>query len=162
MNEIQVTLVGNIGGGDPELRFTPSGVAVCKFRMAQTPRKMKDGKWEDGEPTWVSVTVWRDLGEHVAETLRNGMRVIVLGNLSVRSYEDKDGNKRTSTEVDVIAIGPELTFATARVDKAAKSGGTGGGQQRATAADDPWAGATPAPAASRNAQGQPQAAAAPW
>lgn len=147
MNETQVTLVGNIGGGDPELRFTPSGVAVCKFRMACTPRTFDktSQQWKDGEASWYQVTVWRELGEHVAETLRNGMGVIVHGNLSVRQYEDKEGNKRQSIEVDAQAIGPELRWATAVVTKVTSSGGNGGGGQQ-RAADDGWGGAQPATA----------------
>src|SRR5688572_3950909 len=103
-NETTVTLIGNIGGGDPELRFLPNGTAVCKFRMAVTPRKFKDNQWEDGEPSWFQVTAWRNLGENVAESLRNGARVIVHGNLTVRQYE-VEGVKRTSTEVDALEVG---------------------------------------------------------
>lgn len=154
MNETQVTLVGNIGGGDPELRFLPSGVAVCKFRMACTPRKFKDNKWEDGEASWYQVTVWRELAEHVAETLRNGMGVIVLGNLSVRQYE-VEGVKRSSIEVDATAIGPELRWATAVVTKATSSG-SGGGQQRA--ADNGWGDAQPATARPAQSATPPSAA----
>jgi single-strand DNA-binding protein len=150
----QVTLNGNIGGGDPELRFLPSGVAVAKFRMACTPQKYnKDtGKWEDLEPSWYAVTVWRNQAENVAESLRNGDRVIVLGNLSVRVYEDKEGNKRTSTEVDAQAVGADLTFATAKVIKAAKSGG---GTSRAASGGDGWGDAKPAQARPAQAAANP-------
>lgn len=142
-NDIQVTLVGNIGGGDPELRFLPSGVAVAKFRMACTPQKLnkESGKWEDGEASWYNVTLWRKQAENAAETLRNGMRVIVQGNQTVRQYEDKDGNKRISVDIDATAIGPDLTFATAVVTKVAKSGGNG-----AARADSGWGDAQPAQA----------------
>jgi single-strand DNA-binding protein len=134
MNEIQVTLVGNIGGGDPELRFTTSGIPVAKFRMACTPR-VKDGtEWKDGEPSWYQITAWRALGENVAETLKNGQRVIVQGNLSVRSYEDKDGVKRTSTEVDATAVGPDLAFATAVVTKVKRTESASGGRSTAAPA----------------------------
>ena len=92
MNEPIVTLVGNLAG-EPELRFTPSGVAVCKFRMAQTPR-VKDGtEWKDGDPFWINVTAWRKLGENCTETLKPGMRVIVQGRLEQRSYDHKDGSQ---------------------------------------------------------------------
>jgi single-strand DNA-binding protein len=153
-NETQVTLVGNIGGGDPELRFLPSGVAVCKFRMACTPRRSQDGKWVDGEPSWFQVTAWRGLGENVAESLRNGDRVVVHGNLTVRQYEDKDGNKRTSTEVDAVEIGAAMTFATVAVTKVKRTGGgdTGGGRSTATRADDPWAGTEANAPAGQSAQ----------
>ncbi len=140
MNETLVTLVGNIGGGDPELRFLGNGTAVCKFRMAVTPRKFKDGKWEDQEPSWFQVTAWRSLGENVAESLRNGDRVIVQGNLQVRQYEDREGVKRTSTEVEALSVGADLTFATAKPVKAARSGGNGGGQR----SGDGWGDAQPA------------------
>lgn len=143
MNETQVTLVGNIGGGDPELRLTPSGVSVAKFRMAATPRKREGDKWVDGEPSWFSVTVWRQQAENVVNSLKNGMRVIVQGNLTIRNYETPDGKKGTSADVDATSIGVELTFATAVVTKAVKSGGSNGGQQRS---DDAWGGAQPAQA----------------
>lgn len=144
VNEIQVTLVGNIGGGDPELRLTPSGVPVCKFRMACTPRTFDKGssEWKDGEPSWYQITAWRALGENAAETLKNGMRVIVQGNLSVRGYE-KDGEKRTSTEVDATAIGPELAFSTAKVTKVSRSGGEAGGRTAAAPAARPAQSETP-------------------
>lgn len=133
------TLVGNIGGGAPELRLTPSGVSVGRFRMACTPRKRDGDKFVDGEPSWYTVNVWRDLAEHVAESLSNGDQVVVYGALSVRTYE-KDGERRTSTEVEAYAVGVSLQFATAKPVKAVKGGG---GRQQAAASDDPW-GDTPA------------------
>lgn len=154
MNETQVTLVGNIGGGDPELRFLPSGVAVAKFRMACTPQKLNrdTSKWEDQEASWYNVTLWRKQAENGAETLRNGTRVIVQGNLTVRQYEDKDGNKRTSIDVDATSIGLELTFVTATVAKNPKSGGGNGNRQQS--GGDGWGDAKPA------AQGRPAQSAA--
>jgi single-strand DNA-binding protein len=159
MNEPIVTLVGNLSG-EPELRLTPSGVPVCKFRMAQTPR-VKDGEgYKDGTPFWINVTAWRNLGENCAETLKPGMRVIVQGRLEQRTYDHKDGHKVTVVDMTADAVGPDLTWSTAVVSKVNRTGGETGGRSAATATDDPWAGA--APAANRNAQGQPQAAAAPW
>lgn len=140
MNDTQVTLVGNIGGGAPELRYLPSGVAVAKFRMACTPRKRGEGdKWVDGEPSWYNVTLWRKQAENAAESLSNGDRVIVQGNLTVRQYETEKG-KGTSVDVDATSIGVELTFATAKPVKA-PSNGSGG---RPTSADDGWGNAQPA------------------
>lgn len=149
MNEPVVTLVGNLAG-DPELRVTGNGVMVCKFRMAQTPRIKNGNEWKDGEPFWISVTAWRDLGENVAETLKAGMRVIVMGRLEQRSYDHKDGYKVTVVDLTADAVGPELSWATANVTKVSRTGGAAGGRSVAEAApDDPWAGA--APAAERNA-----------
>jgi len=162
VNETQVTLVGNIGGGDPELRFTPSGVAVAKFRMACTPRKRGEGeKWVDGESSWFSVTVWRQQAENVVESLRNGDRVIVQGNLQVRPYEDKEGVKRLSVEVDATSIGVELTFARAMPVKVAKSGGNG---ESSSGGDDGWGGASKTRPAQQQAQPKQQTAASddPW
>jgi single-strand DNA-binding protein len=120
LNEPVITIVGNLGS-DPEMRFTPNGVAVCKFSVAQTPR-VKDGtEWKDGEPSWFNCTAWRDLGEHCAESLTRGMQVVLLGRLTMRQYTDREGVKRVSADVEVDAIGPSLRFATAKVSKASAS-----------------------------------------
>jgi single-strand DNA-binding protein len=150
-----ITVIGNLTD-DPELRFTPSGAAVAKFRVASTPRYMdrQSGEWKDGEPLFLSCTVWRQAAENVAESLQRGARVIVSGRLRQRSYETREGEKRTVIELEVDEIGPSLRYATAKVQKMSRSGGggfgasgggTGGG---AGGFEDPWATATPAPASS--------------
>lgn len=146
--ETVVTLVGNLVD-DPELRFTPSGAAVAKFRMASTPRTFdkQSNEWKDGETLFLTCNVWRDPAEHVAESLQRGMRVIVQGRLRQRSYE-KDGEKRTVYEVEVDEVGPSLRSATAKVTKAQRTGGQGGQQQggqrqQAQQQGDPWASAGP-------------------
>lgn len=125
--ETQLTLVGNLVD-DPELRFTAQGVAVANFRVASTPRTFDraSGEWKDGESLFLSCSVWRQYAENVAESLQKGMRVIVQGNLKQRSYE-KDGQKRTVFEVDVLEVGPALRSASAKVSKNAPSGRGGGG-----------------------------------
>jgi single-strand DNA-binding protein len=159
--EIQITIVGNLTD-DPELRFTPSGAAVAKFRVASTPRMMdrNTNEWKDGEPTFLSCTVWRQAAENVAESLQRGSRVIVSGRLRQRSYETKEGEKRTVFEVEVDEIGPSLRYATAKVQRMSRSSGGGGGFGASGggnsggggfAAEDPWASA--APAASGNGGG---------
>ena len=157
--ETVITLVGNLVD-DPELRFTPSGAAVAKFRLASTPRTYDrtSGEWKDGESLFLTCNVWRQAAENVAESLQRGMRVIVQGRLKQRSYETREGEKRTVYEVDVDEVGPSLKSATARVNKTARgsggggsnggfgasgggnAGGNGGG---GVPADDPWAVATP-------------------
>lgn len=166
MNEPETTIVGNVGG-EPELRFTPNGHAVCKFSVAQTPRiKGADGAWKDGEPTWFNCTAWRELGEHVAESITRGMRVIIKGRFVLREYEAKDGTKGRSLDLEVDAIGPELRYATAVVSKAAKvAGGNGAGS---ASSGDQWGGATAerptatATAASAETQRAAQEPATPW
>ncbi|MEE1838149.1 single-stranded DNA-binding protein [Streptomyces sp. SP17KL33] len=159
--ETIITLIGNLVD-DPELRFTPSGAAVAKFRVASTPRifDRQSNEWKDGESLFLTCSVWRQMAENVAESLQRGMRVIIQGRLKQRSYEDREGVKRTVFELDVEEVGPSLLRATARVEKtrrnnegygnasasaspAANTGGgwNGGGQQQA-GGDDPWA--TPA------------------
>lgn len=120
MPDTHLTVVGNLVD-DPELRFTPSGLAVANFRVASTPRvKSASGDWEDGESMFLSCTVWRALADHVAESLSKGCRVILSGRLRVRSYEARDGSgRRTSWEVEVDDIGPSLSFATAVVTRVA-------------------------------------------
>ena len=138
-----ITLVGNLVD-DPELRFTPSGAAVAKFRIASTPRYLdkQTNEWKDGEGLFLTCNVWRQAAENVAETLQRGMRVIVQGRLKQRSYETKEGEKRTVYEVEVDEVGPSLRNATAKVNKTSRSGGVGGGFGQP--ADDPWATAAPA------------------
>jgi single-strand DNA-binding protein len=136
-NETVITVIGNLTD-DPELRFTPSGHAVAKFRVASTPRMFdkQSQEWKDGEPLFLSCSVWRDVAEHVAESLTRGARVLVVGRLRQRSYE-KDGQKRTVIELEVDEIGPSLRYATAKVDKADKS--SGGQASRSTAPEEaPW------------------------
>jgi single-strand DNA-binding protein len=135
-----ITLVGNLVD-DPELRFTPSGAAVAKFRVASTPRYMdrQTNEWKDGESLFLTCNVWRQAAEHVAESLQRGMRVIVQGRLKQRSYETKEGEKRTVFEVEADEVGPSLRNATAKVSKTTRSGGTGFGGNAQGAAEDPWA-----------------------
>ncbi|OBI39695.1 single-stranded DNA-binding protein [Mycobacterium colombiense] len=153
-----ITVVGNLTA-DPELRFTPSGAAVANFTVASTPRiyDRQSGEWKDGEALFLRCNIWREAAENVAESLTRGARVIVTGRLKQRSFETREGEKRTVFEVEVDEIGPSLRYATAKVNKASRSGGGGGGfgggggggsrQQSAPAssapADDPW-GSAPA------------------
>jgi single-strand DNA-binding protein len=163
--ETTITVVGNLTD-DPELRFTPSGAAVAKFRIASTPRTLdrQSGEWKDGEPLFLACNIWRDAAEHVAESLQRGARVIVQGRLRQRSYETREGEKRTVYELEVDEIGPSLRYATAKVQKMSRSGGGSGGgfgsgggggnrpQQQSggsgsgggSSFDDPWATAAPA------------------
>jgi single-strand DNA-binding protein len=143
-----ITIVGNLVD-DPELRFTPSGAAVAKFRIASTPRYMdkQTNEWKDGESLFLSCNVWRQAAENVAETLQRGMRVIVSGRLKQRSYETKEGEKRTVYEIEVDEVGPSLRSATAKVVKTQRGAGSGGfGGAGAAVDNDPWASAAPAPA----------------
>jgi single-strand DNA-binding protein len=146
--ETVITVVGNLVD-DPELRFTPSGAAVANFRIASTPRTFdrQANEWKDGEALFLSCSVWRQAAENVAESLQKGMRVIVQGRLKQRSYETREGERRTVVELEVDEVGPALAFATAKVTRASRSGGGysgGGGQSRPqSGGDDPWA--TPAP-----------------
>jgi len=165
--ETTITVVGNLTD-DPELRFTPSGAAVAKFRIASTPRTLdrQSGEWKDGEPLFLACNIWRDAAEHVAESLQRGSRVIVQGRLRQRSYETREGEKRTVYELEVDEIGPSLRYATAKVQRMNRSGGgsggsggsgggfgaSGGGNRPAGGGgggsnsnfDDPWATAAPA------------------
>ena len=142
-----ITIVGNLVD-DPELRFTPSGAAVAKFRIASTPRFLdkQTNEWKDGESLFLSCNVWRQAAENVAESLQRGMRVIVQGRLKQRSYETKEGEKRTVYEIEADEVGPSLRNATAKVAKTTRGGG-GGGFGAGTPDNDPWASASPAPAA---------------
>ena len=147
--DTQITVVGNLVD-DPELRFTPSGAAVANFRIASTPRTFdkQSNEWKDGEALFLSCSVWRQAAENVAESLQKGMRVVVQGNLRSRQYETREGEKRTVFEIEVDEVGPSLRYATAKVTRTQRQGGSsyGGGQQGggSAPADDPWA--TPAPA----------------
>jgi single-strand DNA-binding protein len=159
--ETTITVVGNLTD-DPELRFTPSGAAVAKFRIASTPRTLdrQSNEWKDGEPLFLACNIWRDAAEHVAESLQRGARVIVQGRLRQRSYETREGEKRTVYELEVDEIGPSLRYATAKVQRVSRSGGGGGGFGASgggggnrqpsgggggnTNFDDPWATAAPA------------------
>ncbi|MEV4381860.1 single-stranded DNA-binding protein [Streptosporangium sp. NPDC049644] len=139
-----ITIVGNLVD-DPELRFTPTGQAVARFRIASTPRFLDKttNEWKDGEGLFLTCNVWRQAAENAAESLQRGMRVIVQGRLRQRSYETKEGEKRTVYEVEVDEVGPSLRNATAKVNKTARQGG-GGGFGGGGPANDPWASATPA------------------
>jgi len=148
-----ITVVGNLTD-DPELRFTPSGAAVAKFRVASTPRFLdkQTNEWKDGDPLFLSCTVWRQAAENVAESLQRGARVVVTGRLRQRSYETREGEKRTVIELEVDEIGPSLRYATAKVQKMSRSSGGGGGFGSGGGNngggggnfDDPWASASPA------------------
>ncbi len=170
-----ITVIGNLTD-DPELKFTSSGVAVAKFRIASTPRFMdrQSGEWKDGDPLFLTCNVWRQAAENVAESLQRGARVVVVGRLRQRSYETQQGEKRTVVELEVDEVGPSLRHATAKVQKMQRSGGNGGygagsssggygsgggggysgggGGGGGGYADDPWASAAP---------GRPAGAAAP-
>lgn len=140
--DINVTVIGNLTN-DPELRFTPSGAAVASFTVASTPRVLDKAtnEWKDGEAMFLRCSVWRQYGENVAESLTKGARVIVTGRLKQRQYETREGEKRTSLELDVEEVGPALRYATAKVTRTTRGGGGGGfgGDSGGAPADDPWA-----------------------
>ncbi|OSM43489.1 single-stranded DNA-binding protein [Nesterenkonia sp. PF2B19] len=147
--ETIITVVGNLTA-DPELRFTPSGVAVANFVIASTPRNFdkQANEWKDGEALFVRCTVWRELAEHVAESLAKGTRLVAQGRLQANSFEDKEGNRRTAWELQVDEVGPSLRFATASVQRQGRGGGfngagasTGGGRPAEQAQPaDTWGG----------------------
>jgi single-strand DNA-binding protein len=149
--ETVITVIGNLTA-DPELRFTPSGAAVANFTVASTPRTFdrQSGEWKDGEALFLRCNVWRQAAENTAESLTRGMRVIVSGRLRQRSFETREGEKRTVMEMEVDEVGPSLRYATAKVNKATRQGGaSGGGGYGASgssgpAPDDPWSSAPPA------------------
>ncbi|GDY30893.1 single-stranded DNA-binding protein [Gandjariella thermophila] len=149
--ETTITVVGNLTA-DPELRFTPSGAAVANFTVASTPRTFdrQTGEWKDGEALFLRCNIWRQAAENVAESLTRGMRVIVSGRLRQRSFETKEGEKRTVIELEVDEVGPSLRYATAKVNKVSRAGAGGGGGgfggsgSSAAPADDPWGSAPPA------------------
>ena len=140
--ETVITVVGNLTA-DPELRFTPSGAAVANFTVASTPRTFdrQSGEWKDGEALFLRCNVWRQPAENVAESLTRGMRVMVSGRLRQRSFETREGEKRTVVELEVDEVGPSMKYATAKVTKTTRSGGSGYGQASAPSqgGDDPWA-----------------------
>jgi len=156
--ETVITVVGNLVD-DPELRFTPSGAAVANFRIASTPRTFdrQSNEWKDGEALFLSCSVWRQAAENVAESLQKGMRVVVQGRLKQRSYETREGEKRTVVELDVEEVGPSLKYATAKVARVQRSGGGGGYGSQGGGGDDPWA-SSPAQGGQSGAPsgGQPQ------
>jgi single-strand DNA-binding protein len=157
-----ITIVGNLVE-DPNLRFTPSGQAVASFRMASTPRffDRQTNDWKDGEALFLTCNVWRQAAENVAETLQRGMRVIVQGRLKQRSYETREGEKRTVFEIEADEVGPSLRNATCKVSKttrqrpggAGDSGPGGFGGQPQGGSDDPWA--TGPPGQSRHSDDPP-------
>ncbi len=152
--ETVITVIGNLTG-DPELRFTPSGAAVANFTVASTPRQFdrQSGEWKDGETLFLRCSVWRDAAENVAESLQRGARVVVNGRLVSRTFETKEGEKRTVMEMQVDEVGPSLRYATAKVNKTQRGGGGGfggpqggqgggfGGPQggQGGSQEDPWA-----------------------
>lgn len=139
--DIVVTVVGNLTN-DPELRFTPSGAAVASFTVASSSRYLDKAtnEWKDGEPTYLRCSVWRQYAENIAESLTKGTRVIVTGRLKQRSYETREGEKRTVMEVEVDDVGPALRYATAKVNRVQRQGGGFGAEGGSTgAAEDPWA-----------------------
>ena len=139
--ETVITVIGNLTS-DPELRFTPSGAAVASFTVASTPRTLDKAtnEWKDGEALFLRCSIWRQAAENVAESLQKGMRVIVQGRLQQRSYETKEGEKRTVIELQVDEIGPSLKYATAKVNRTTRGGGpSGSGGGFGAPADDPWA-----------------------
>jgi single-strand DNA-binding protein len=176
-----ITIIGNLTA-DPELRFTPSGAAVANFTVASTPRQFDrtSNEWKDGETLFMRCSVWRDAAENVAESLQRGARVLVSGRLKSRSYETKEGEKRTVIEMDVDEVGPSLKYATAKVNRTQRGTGGGGfnsggnaaaagGQSGGTAAgsggksapaEDPWATGPSVPA--NTGGGQPAGPQGGW
>lgn len=153
--ETIITVVGNLVD-DPELRFTPSGAAVANFRIASTPRTFdrQTNEWKDGEALFLSCSVWRQAAENVAESLQKGMRVVVQGRLKQRSYEDREGQRRTVVELEVEEVGPSLKYASAKVTRASRGSGGGSYGGGDSAGNDPWAASAPA-AQSAPAGGDP-------
>lgn len=143
--EVYTTIVGNLTA-DPELRFTQSGAAVVSFTVASTPRifDRQSGEWKDGDALFMRCNAWRQLAENVSESLFRGNRVLVTGRLKQRSFENKEGERRTVVELEVEEVGPSLRYATAKVSKVSRDGGEGGygGRQQsrgdAPPARDPW------------------------
>ncbi len=153
--ETIITVVGNLTA-DPELRYTQSGLAVANFTIASTPRSFDraSNEWKDGEALFLRASCWREFAEHVAGSLTKGTRVIASGRLKQRSYETKEGEKRTTIELEVDEIGPSLRYANATVTRA--PGGSGGGG-RGGAVEEPWAASPAAPAAGGDVWGAPGA-----
>jgi single-strand DNA-binding protein len=163
-----ITVIGNLTD-DPELRFTPSGAAVANFTIASTPRMLdkQTNEWKDGDALFLRCSIWRQAAENVAETLTRGARVVAQGRLVQRSYETREGEKRTVVELQVDEIGPSLRYATAKVSKTSRGGGGGGGggfgasgsgggrPSGGAGADDPWASSTPAGGGSSSFSDEP-------
>ena len=137
--ETTITVIGNLAA-DPELRFTPSGSAVANFTIASTPRTFdrQSNEWKDGETLFLRGSVWRESAENVAETLTKGTRVIAQGRLKSRSYETKEGEKRTVMELECDEIGPSLRFQTAKINRTQRTGDGGGAQRNQGGQNDPW------------------------
>lgn len=166
VGDTTITVVGNLTA-DPDLRFTPSGAAVANFTVASTPRvyDRQSGEWKDGDALFLRCNIWREAAENVAESLTRGSRVIVTGRLRQRSFETREGEKRTVYEVEVDEIGPSLRYATAKINKVSRGGGAGGfggggGAPAAAApsgappAEDPW-GSAPASGSFGGADDEP-------
>jgi len=153
--ETVITVVGNLTS-DPELRYTQNGLAVANFTIASTPRTLDRGsnEWKDGEALFLRASVWREYAEQVAGSLTKGSRVIAIGRLKQRSFETKEGEKRTSIELEIDEIGPSLRYATAQVTRTSREGGNGGAAPRGgQGATEPWAASAPASASSASAAG---------
>ena len=144
--ETVITVVGNLTS-DPELRYTQNGLAVANFTIASTPRNFDKATndWKDGDALFLRASVWREFAEHVAGSLSKGARVIATGRLKQRNYETKEGEKRTSFEIEVDEIGPSLRYATAQVTRT--TGGGGGSRGQVQGGDEPWAASAPADSA---------------
>lgn len=169
IGDTTITVVGNLTA-DPDLRFTPSGAAVANFTVASTPRvyDRQSGEWKDGDALFLRCNIWREAAENVAESLTRGSRVIVTGRLRQRSFETREGEKRTVYEVEVDEIGPSLRYATAKINKISRGGGGGGfgggggasapaapaAQSSAAPAEDPW-GSAPASGSFGGADDEP-------
>ncbi len=156
--ETMITVVGNLTD-DPDLRFTPSGAAVANFTVASTPRffDKQTNEWKDGDALFLRCSIWRQAAENVAESLHRGTRVIVSGRLRQRSYETREGEKRTVVELDVDEVGPSLKYATAKTTKTSRSGGPSASNEGASNnAADPWA------TGSGNQGGQQASSNDPW
>ena len=138
-----VQIIGNVTR-DPELRYTTGGAAVCSFGIAYTPRRRNaNGDWEDGETSFFNCSAWRDLGENIAASISKGNRVVVTGSVRARDWEDRDGNKRTSIEIDVDDCAPSLRWAQAQIERTSRSGGQGGGGQGGQGGGNADGGGTP-------------------
>jgi len=159
--ETVITVVGNLTA-DPELRFTPSGAAVASFTVASTPRTFdrQSNDWKDGEALFLRCSIWRQAAENVAESLQRGMRVVVQGRLKQRSFETREGEKRTVIELDVDEVGPSLRYATAKVNRTQRgsSGGFGAdnsGGVSSAPVEDPWASSGPVASSSGSLSDEP-------
>ncbi|WP_193466350.1 single-stranded DNA-binding protein [Mycobacterium novum] len=169
MGDTTITVVGNLTA-DPDLRFTPSGAAVANFTVASTPRiyDRQSGEWKDGDALFLRCNIWREAAENVAESLTRGSRVIVTGRLRQRSFETREGEKRTVYEIEVDEVGPSLRYATAKINKVSRGGGGGGfgagggaaagaaptAQSGGAPAEDPW-GSAPASGSFGGADDEP-------